>query len=43
MSTCWHGKEGVCEICLLITGEGHLVAVEKNGKNGKNGKKEKDN
>ena len=32
MSTCWHGKEGVCEVCLLIYGDGHLKAVEKNGK-----------
>jgi hypothetical protein len=34
MSTCWHGKEGVCEICYLIIGDGHLRAVERNG-NGK--------
>jgi len=39
MSTCWHGKEGVCEICYLIIGEGHLKAVERNG-NGENGKKD---
>ena len=32
MSTCCHGKEGVCEVCLLIYGDGHLKAVEKNGK-----------
>jgi len=35
MSTCWHGKEGFCEVCYLIIGEGHLKAVEKNGKNNK--------
>lgn len=32
MSTCWHGKEGFCSICYLITGEAHLEAVRKNGK-----------
>jgi hypothetical protein len=44
MSTCWHGKEGFCEICELICGDEHLKAVQNSyGIKEKEKKKAKDN
>jgi hypothetical protein len=44
LSTCWHGKEGFCEICNLIcVDDTHLKAVKvRELENGKKDKK-KDN
>jgi len=42
LSTCWHGKEGFCEVCYAIVGETHLKAVEKNGEKDKDKKKDKE-